>query len=382
MVTREVLQRLAAASPSRRIVSIYARTDPRDPSNTSSTPGWHIALRNGFAAVGERLEAGDDRANRLRSVTMRERIELELTGLEASERGRSVAWFIDADGDSSERFVLQLPLREDIVVWDAKPFVSPLVDIADRGAPTGVVLISGDAVRLLQIEQAEPSEPENSTFELELGDWRLFGGTAGGSPGRGVQTTSHRESYEARVDAQRDQLFATAATETAKRLDQLGWERIVLVSESQAAARFRAALPVVLSERVVAESDLNLVGDEPSTIAEALEPLIDDAWLTRARALADLARERTQAGGTGAGGALETLTSLAEGRVEHLILDPSADFSAVAEMIPEAIGGPAELLAERAVEAAIATGAHVTALPNSESAALTRAGGIAALLRY
>ena len=60
--------------------------------------------------------------------------------------------------------------------------MSPLVDIADRGAPTGIVLVSRDAVRLLQIEQAKPSEPENSTFELELGDWRPFGGTAGGSP--------------------------------------------------------------------------------------------------------------------------------------------------------------------------------------------------------
>ena len=66
-----------------------------------------------------------------------------------------------------------------------------------------------------------------------------------------------------------------------ERLEQLGWERIVLVSATQVAARFRAALPHVLSERVVAESDLNLLGTEPSAIAEALEPLIDDAWLTQ-----------------------------------------------------------------------------------------------------
>ena len=363
-------------------MSVYARTDPRDPSNTSSTPGWQVALRNGLAAVGERLEAGDDRADRLAFRELRERIELELTDLEAAERGRSVAWFIDADGGGSERFALQLPLREDVVVWDAKPFVSPLVDIADRGAPTGIVLVSGDLVRLMQIEQAEPSEPENSIFELELGDWRPFGGTAAGSPGRGVQTTSHQESYEARVDAQRDQLFATAAAETGKRLEQLGWERIVIVSETQVSARFRAALPPILSERVIAESDLNLAGEHPTTIVEALEPLIDDAWLTRAGALADLARERTQAGGAGAVGALESLTALAAGRVEHLILDPNADFTVAAEMVPENIGGPAELLGERAVEAAIATGAQVTALATSDSAALTEAGGIAALLRY
>ncbi len=382
MVTRDVLQRLASAAPTRPIVSVYARTDPRDPANTSSTPAWQIAVRNGLAEIAERLEAGDDRDARLGFRELRERIDAELTALEPAQRGRSVAWFLDADGDSSERFTLQLPLRADRVVLDARPFVSPLVDIADRGAPTGIVLVSGDVVRLLAIEQAEPSEPEDSTFELELGDWRPFGGTAAGSPGRGVQGTSHQESYEARVEAQRDQLFAAAATATGQRLEQLGWERIVLVSETQVAARFRAALPPIVSERVVAESDLNLVGEDQHALAEALEPLIDDAWLLRASRLADLARERAQAGGAGAVGALETLTALAEGRVEHLVLDPDADFSHVAGMAPESIGGPADLLGERAVEAAVATGAEVTALAAEHAPALAEAGGIAALLRY
>ena len=80
--------------------------------------------------------------------------------------------------------------------------------------------------------------------------------------------------------------------------------------------------------------------------------------------------------------ALETLTALAEGRVEHLILDVDGDFSAVADMVPAGIGGPAELLGERAVEAAVATGAEVTALAAEDSKALAEAGGIAALLRY
>lgn len=341
-----------------------------------------MALRNGLAQISERLEAGDERDQRLAFRELRERIEEELFGLEPAERARSVAWFLDAEGESSERFALQLPLRADLAVWDAKPFVSPLVDIADRGAPTGVVLVGRDAVRLLQIEQAEPAEPADSLFELELGDWRPFGGTAAGSPGRGVQATSHQESYEARVDAQRDQLFETAATQTARRLEELGWERVVLVCETQVASRFRAALPAALDERIVAESDVNLLGEEPTVIVESLEPLIEDAWLRRTTALVDLAHERARAGGAAALGAQETFGSLAEGRVEHLLLDPAHDFSAAAGMIPESIGGPPELLGERAVEAAIATGAEVTALPVSASDTLDDAGGIAALLRY
>jgi hypothetical protein len=382
MFTREALRDLATAVPAGLVVSVYARTDPRDPANTASTPAWQIAVRNGLSAVAERLETGAAREHRLAFRDLRERIERELVELEPAERARSVAWFIELDGASSERFSLQLPLHANDVVEDTKPFVSPLVDIADRGARTGVILVGGDLVRLLQIEQAEPSEPANSTYELTLGDWRPFGGSAGGSPSRGLQTISHQERYEARVDAQRNQLFETAATETAKRLRELGWERLVLVSERQVANRFRHALPTELGELVIAELDLNLHGEEPAVIADALEPLIEDAWLTRTTALIGVAHGRARAGGAATLGAQETLGALTEGRVDHLILDPDYDFAQTSTMIPASIGGPADLIGERAVETAIATGAQVTALPTTSSAILREAGGIVALLRY
>ena len=292
-----------------------------------------------------------------------------------------MSWIVDPDG-FSERFSLQIPLRGTRVVADARPFVSPLVDIADRGAPTGVIVVGGELVRLVQIEQAEASEPENSTYELSLGDWRPFGGTAGGSPARGAVTTSHREQYRARVEAQRDKLFETAVTETARRLDALGWERIVLVCERQVGSRFRDVLPAEISERIVAEADLNLVGEEPAAVADAVEQLIEDAWMRRAAALAELARQRVAAGGPATIGAQETLGALAEGRVAHLVLDPDHDFSAASGMLPRSIPGPPELLGERAVEAAIGTSAQVTVLPAGSSAALQDSGGMAALLRY
>jgi uncharacterized protein (DUF1778 family) len=382
MFTRDVLQRLAGSEPGSPTVSVYVRTDPRDPANTSGSPAWQVALRNGLAGVSERLESGGEREERLAFRDLRERIEKELADMPPAERARSVAWFLDLHGGSSERYGLQLPLRSDAVVLDARPFVSPLVDVADRGAPTGVLLVSGELVRLLHIEQGEASEPEDSTFEIELGDWRSFGGTAGGSAERGMRTTSHEERLEARVEAQRDQLFETAAEAAGKRLEQLGWERIVLVSETQVATRFRAALPAKVAEHVVAEADRNLVGEDPSTIADLVGPLIEQAWRERSGALVELARERAQAGGTAALGAQETFGSLAEGRVSHLLLDPAFDFSACAGMLPAAFDGPPELLAERAVEAAVATSAEVTSLAAADSPALAQAGGAVALLRY
>jgi stalled ribosome rescue protein Dom34 len=242
--------------------------------------------------------------------------------------------------------------------------------------------VGGDLIRLVQIEQAEATEPENSSFELSLGDWRPFGGTAGGSPQRGLQFTSHEEQYQARVETQRDRLFETAAMATAARTEALGWARVVLVAEGQVAARFRHVLPPSVEERVVAEVDLNVVGEAASVIAETVEPVIEGAWRTWADGLAQLAYERASSGGLASLGPEETFGALATGRVEHLLIDPDHDFSLAGAMIPTPISGPPALLAERAVEAAIATSARVTSVSPETSAALRDAGGVAALLRY
>ena len=381
MLTRDVLRELATADPRPLLISVHACTDPRDPGNIGASQAWLIELRNGLAAIAEALEAGDDREARLSFRVLRKRIEQELGDLSPVGRARSVSWIVDPDG-YSERFSLQIPLRGTRVVADTRPFVSPLVDIADRGAPTGVIVVGGELVRLVQIEQAEASEPENSTYELSLGDWRPFGGSAGGSPARGVLTTSHRERYRARVEAQRDRLFETAVTETARRLEALGWERIVLVCERQVGSRFRDLVPTEIGERIVAEADLNLVGEEPAAVADAVEQLIEDGWLRGALALIELTRQRAAGGGPATIGAQETLGALAEGRAAHLVLDPDHDFSAASGMVPPSIAGPPELLGERAVEAAIGTSAQVTVLPAGSSETLRECGGMAALLRY
>src|ERR1700761_302740 len=93
MLTQDVLSGLATAEPRRLVISVHARTDPRDPVNTGSSPAWLIELRNGLRATSERLEAGDDRDARLAFRVARERIEQELVGLSPHERARSVSWF-------------------------------------------------------------------------------------------------------------------------------------------------------------------------------------------------------------------------------------------------------------------------------------------------
>jgi peptide subunit release factor 1 (eRF1) len=166
------------------------------------------------------------------------------------------------------------------------------------------------------------------------------------------------------------------------RLEALGWERVVLIAEGQVASRFRQALPASVRDRVVAEADLNLVGDELSVIADTVEPLIEEAWQRRTDVLARLASERAKSGGAATLGPQETLGALAEGRVDHLLIDPDHDFSSAAGMIPSSIGGPSNMLGERAVETAITTSARVTSVSIETSAVLRDADGMAALLRY
>ena len=95
--------------------------------------------------------------------------------------------------------------------------------------------------------------------------------------------------------------------------------------------------------------------------------------------------QSAHAGGAGALGWDEVLGALAQHRVGHLILDPAAVPSA-AVMEPStlaALGHPVDgMLAERAVERAVAAGARVTALPAGQATALRAGDGVVAQLRW
>lgn len=149
-------------------------------------------------------------------------------------------------------------------------------------------------------------------------------------------------------------------------------------AEEQFASRFEEALPEALRTRVVATIDHNVGHDDLPAIAGIVEPLLADAWLERTRRIVAVAHERASAGGAAALGPQETLGTLGEGRVEHLVLDPDYDFSPVADSIPASIGRPPALIGERAVEATIAAGGHVSVVCEQ----LLNAGGMVALLRY
>ena len=171
ILSMDLIRDLAVRRPGTPVLSVYVRTDPRDPAKH----GRRAGVAGGAAQRPARGEprgrrggvprpaagsAGAAGAGRTRGAR--------------AERGRGLAWFRTADGALDHRFTLQVPPLRTLVCWDDLPFVSLLVDVVERGRPTGLVLVTAEAVRLLQWQEGRVTEPAQSLYEIEFGEWRDY----------------------------------------------------------------------------------------------------------------------------------------------------------------------------------------------------------------
>jgi Bacterial archaeo-eukaryotic release factor family 10 len=377
---RAALQRLATVRGTAPVLSVCLRTDPRDPANTRAAPAWSAALTNGLGAVAEQLEAGEDRDAKLAFRGLHERLLAEAESLEGADLGRAVAWFVSLDGSLEERYVSRLPVGEHLVRLDARPFVSPLVDLAERGAPAGIVLAGQENVRLLEWSHGWIDEAADYELEIDQTDWRPYRGSAGSARSR--PTVTHEEHVAAREEAHRDRFFASAAGAVGERIAAAGWERVLLLAGDGLAPRFHMALPEPARRRIQLDLDVNLLTRSAAEVAQRVEPHLEALHRHRAQALAD---RLADAGPDAASGPAAVLAALAERRVERLVLDPlhvpaGGPRSEVAETVLD--GAAPDYAGERAVEAALASDAAVAVLALEESEALARADGMLAELRW
>jgi hypothetical protein len=364
------------------VLSVVLVTDTRDPANMRATPAWQVALRTGMQEIAEQQAT---REQRLALRALHDELERELSGLPADRRGRGLVWLINADRSLDQRFAVQLRPAADVVRWDARPYVLPLLELVGRGRPATIVLVASDSVRLLRWEQGEVSEPERSLYDLELGDWRQYAAYAAANPTRGQQTATHIEAYEQRVEAWRERFLRQTGAALAGRLGELGASRVLLAGERGLTTAFTELLPSELADQVISELDVNLIGEEPAAIGDRFEAPILSAWVTEARAFAEQAVGAARAGRPAALGADETLQALQQARVERLVLDPRHRFrveqlgtaTARALRVPEDA-----MIAECAVELALASSADVTVISVADAPTLADADGMAATLRY
>jgi hypothetical protein len=378
----DVIRGLAVRRPGAPVLSVYVRTDPRDPANTAAVPGWLVELRNGLREVGRGAGQDGPREERLVLRELRERVERDVLALEPAGRGRGLAWFLAADGGLDQRFTLQLPPASTLARWDDRPFVSPLAEVADRGRPAGLVLVSTEAVRLLHWQAGQVAEPAQSLYEIERGQWRDYDAYVG-HPGRSP-AGMHVAEFDQRVAEWRQRFLRTTAQAVAAQITGLGWDRILLAGEPRVTAAFGQELPEPVAGQVAAVAEVNLLWEEHAAVADRLEGALEQARVQQARVLAEQAIQDAFAGGPAAIGWPEVMHSLAYHRVRHLIVaagDPP-DPALLDPHTQQTLGWPSrQMLIERAVEHAVISNAEVTILP-ADTPELDRAGGAAALLRY
>ena len=202
---------------------------------------------------------------------------------------------------------------------------------------------------------------------------------------RGGQSVSNISAYEDRVTEWTARFIKDASHAVAESAAELDMDRLLIAAEVDLCNQFIDALPKNVQDLVVAKVSTNLIDMTAAEVAEHLDPHLREAWLKGVNEVGDLALERIHAGERAAGGPDETLLALAEGRVEHLLVDPflEAKDASLSDGARQAIVDAGEAtLQEASVELAIRTDATVSSASAEEVPALAEAGGALALLRY
>ncbi|MDQ2622890.1 MAG: host attachment family protein [Actinomycetota bacterium] len=365
------------------VLSVFCRTDPRDPSSRSETPGWLVALRNGLREAAANFEGDHDSQQQVAKLC--KEAESRVTGVSAADRGRSVAYFLSACGEIDSFHTFQIPVRDDYASIEEGAVIWPMVDVLDRGQRTGIVLGSHNHIRVLEWWDGQIRDLEASSYDLELGDWHDYRGAARPNPTRGSAAINNLSAYENRVEEWQARFVKDASKAVAETASDLKFDRLVVAAEGDLCDEFIDALPNGTKDMVQARISTNLIDVPAGEVAEHLDPHLRDAWRAQVNEVGNLALERIRAADRGAGGPDEVLLALTEGRVEHLLIDPYLESKdeTLSDGARQAIEDAGEAtLQEALVELAIRTDAQVSSASVEEVPALAEADGTLALLRY
>src|SRR5690606_27936035 len=292
--------------------------------------------------------------------------------------------FATVAGGAVHHVSLQVPLV-DRVVCEPRAYVRPLVAAWSTAGPVGVVAVSADEVRIMDMrlgaaemlatmpyqspaEQPELKGPPPATFGVPGVQARGSGAVV-----HILGTGTQRDLYERRED---DKLLRGLRT-VGPRVDDCAkereWSHVALTGEANRVQAVREGLPQTTPAEVV---ELDAVAPAPpARLAATVEPALAEARLRRHRALAERVRDHAMSANNGTFGLGDTLNALQEGRVAHLLLTADRRWSGSRSpeglLTPEGevpVGAdPATLtpephLGERMIELALDSSAEVTIL--------------------
>jgi hypothetical protein len=353
----EFVADLMGRSDSIGFLSIYVDADPVLQSHRR--PAWKIAVENEL----REQESAVDRLDRDRSDVAHRRLREVRRVLEhrldASAPGRGRAWFIPlSDGDAIE-VTVQAPWPTTVRVED-RPYIVPLLHGLDRNGPVGVVAVSADEVRVLEVSGGLIEDVHRIDVRPLTDDWRRMKGPAAANPVRAQQTASQHDRYERRDRAVRRQDLGECAGHVLELGRKRGWRRAVVAGDPRYAeviadAIRGADLPVITDARVLTGA--------PAAIYDMIGDVLDQAEREERECLADRVRSAAAADAAAVTDLAQTRAALEGGRVHHLLVEDGSD----------------EAVAEDLIERAFSSGARVSVFEHGE---LGTPDGVGALLRW
>jgi len=360
--TLEDARALSEWRPPLGVLSVYLGFDPADRGGA-----WRTELRNGLEGVLDaHAEAEHGRRIALRATAKRLLERFEDGDLRPPPRGE--AGFVEVGEKAGVEHwfgAAVAPAAGDCVGFGPEPAVAPLLDLCGRGGARGVALLSAERVRLLRFAGGMLSELGEWDLTVTSLDWRERKAQGSNDPARahGVSSSGH-DQFDERLEHNRQRFLAECGGALAAKLQEEGLGELVVFGPAKDLESFRSGFASSgAGLDVGGDADLISVptGKLSEVVSEAVQTLADE----RHRAAVGRALEEAKGGSRGAAGPQEAKGALAEGRVDHLVLDV-------------ALGGEAESL----VRAALASGARVTMVRGEVAAPLAEAEGVAAILRY
>ena len=372
------------------MLSVYVGVDPRMEATTR--PPWAISLDRQLDALRARLrEEGPHERWAAFDRCLRELAPALARAVDATGHGRGRGLFAAVGSGEVHSLAVQTFLPTGATLGEVA-HVLPLL-AADEGAPMGLVLVGRDIVRALETRLGEIVELVSFDVEPSVADGPERKGPAASNPLRAQHVVSQQERYERHVEAGHRALLEKAAEAVSRLAGERGWELAVVAGDPRGGRPLLEELRRHHVESELVARDLEKL--RPAQALEELAPSLTSLRRRRDLGLVQRARDAALSRGHGVLGLADTLTALAEGRVDRLLLDGSRDVVGAVgpggELVPAGVVPPGvngselraePLLANRAALHALESGARVTVVDGEAALALADADGVAALLRW
>lgn len=386
------LRELAAMKDEMGVLSVYATADPREKS--TSWPAWRREVSNELSALRNHVAANGEKKRKTAVLAKLDSLETDLADvLDTGESGVGRALFAPVSSDEVRMLSLQMPL-EDRAVLESRPYLRPLAAALSIGAPAGILAVSRDGVRLVDLRFGTATEVTKFSFEVDTSEWRTMRGPGGGKAGPAAHVSPQYDRFDRRVEQNLIQFLQSIRPDIEEHARQQGWQSLVITGEPRLVETVRGKLPAN-DQRDIILLDRVLESLSASEIAAQVRPELEAIRTRRCRELAERARGTALAGGQATVGASDTLGAFREERVAHLILASDQQLSGhrtsdgqyfpEGELPSQQTGDSVTHesdLGERMIERAFTSGADVTVLPTDVAHVLRADEGVAAYLRW